>query len=236
MKTSVAAASSASGVHIVWTDRRDGNAEVYDKRLPGKSVAVGNGRIAFSRPVAGRSQIFTVNGEGGDERQVTFEGANEYPAWSRDGSTLVFDSDRSGAFERWVMNADGSGQAPLIAGTPGTSFVPDWSHDGTRIAFASARDGSSAPQIYVIDAHGATATRLTSMAYAIHPTWEPGAERIYFGGNAGGGPQIWGMLADGRGQEQKTGGPRPRLPRCQRPRALTSGTARVLGRCRDPVR
>jgi Tol biopolymer transport system component len=221
VKPSVAA--SAAGVHVVWTDGRDGSTEIYTKRLPGKPVSVGNGRIAFSRQVSGRSQIFTVNGEGGDERQLTFEGTNEYPAWSRDGSRLVFDSDRTGPFELWVMNADGSGQTALTSGTPGNNFVPDWSYDGTRVAYASAGDGSGAPQIWVIDAHGKAAARLTTMAFAVHPTWEPGDERIYFGGNAGAGPQIWGMFADGRGQEQKTGGLGPGYPDANVPELSRTG-------------
>ncbi|HYN23292.1 MAG TPA: sialidase family protein, partial [Thermoanaerobaculia bacterium] len=46
-------AAAASGVHVVWTDGRSGNSEIYYKRLPGDPVAAGNGRIAFSRSLAG---------------------------------------------------------------------------------------------------------------------------------------------------------------------------------------
>ncbi len=220
VKPSVAA--SLSGVHVVWTDGRDGNAEVYYKRLPGEAVAVGNGRIAFSRAVSGRSQIFTVNADGGDERQLTFEGANEYPAWSKDGAHLAFVSDRTGAWEVWAMNADGSGQSALTAETSGGNFVPDWSHDGSRIAFTSVRDGVTHPTIWVIDAHGGQATRLTS-APSLHPTWEPGDERIYYASDSGNGPDLWGMFADGQGQERKTEGLGPGYPNANVPEFARSG-------------
>jgi dipeptidyl aminopeptidase/acylaminoacyl peptidase len=39
---------------------------------------------------------------------------NVAPTWSPDGSQLAFLTDRTGQWEIWVMNADGSGQRPLF--------------------------------------------------------------------------------------------------------------------------
>ena len=39
---------------------------------------------------------------------------NAAPAWSPDGSQIAFVTDRNGPWEIWVMNADGSGQHPLL--------------------------------------------------------------------------------------------------------------------------
>jgi dipeptidyl aminopeptidase/acylaminoacyl peptidase len=39
---------------------------------------------------------------------------NAAPAWSPDGSQMAFVTDRNGLWEIWVMNADGSGQRPLL--------------------------------------------------------------------------------------------------------------------------
>ena len=39
---------------------------------------------------------------------------NAAPAWSPDGSQIAFITDRSGAYEIWVMNADGGNQHPLV--------------------------------------------------------------------------------------------------------------------------
>jgi dipeptidyl aminopeptidase/acylaminoacyl peptidase len=40
---------------------------------------------------------------------------NAAPAWSPDGSQIAFVTDRNGPWEIWVMNADGSGQHPLLS-------------------------------------------------------------------------------------------------------------------------
>ncbi|MEQ1765140.1 MAG: exo-alpha-sialidase [Pyrinomonadaceae bacterium] len=216
-------AVSATGVHVAWTDARDQNAEIYYKRLPGVPVRVGNGRIAFTRfingPPNGTPQIYTVAPDGTDERQLTFAGRNQYPAWSRDGTKLAFSSDRSGVFEIWTMNPDGSDQQQITNGAPGGSYVPDWSYDGTRIAYAFVdQPGNGHPEVWVMNSDGTQPNRLTvtppggEFRWSIHPTWEPGDERIYYASTASGTSQVWGMFANGLGQEQKTNGVGPDAP------------------------
>jgi hypothetical protein len=53
---------------------------------------------------------------------------NTSPAWSPDGSRIAFLSDRSGQWEIWVMNADGSDQHPMFA--PGTLKGIDFQYFG----------------------------------------------------------------------------------------------------------
>src|SRR5215813_8322332 len=72
--------------------------------FPGK-----NGRIAF---VQG-PDIFTMNPDGSDVRQLTASTADDidtWPNWSPDGKKLVFGHFAAPDFfgQLWLMNADGS--------------------------------------------------------------------------------------------------------------------------------
>jgi Tol biopolymer transport system component len=224
--------AASTGVHIAWTDSRDGNSEIYYKRLPGKAVRAGNGHIAFTRGIVnGEQQIYTVGADGTNETQLTFEGTNQYPSWSKDGTKIAFSSNRSGAFEIWTMNPDGSDQQRITYGAPGGSFVPDWSYDGTRIAYAFDDPGVGHPEVWVMNADGTDQTRLTitppsggQFTWSLHPTWEPGDERIYYASTAGGTSQVWGMFSNGMGQEQKTNGLGSDYPHANAPEFSRDGT------------
>jgi len=84
---------------------------------------------------------------------------------------IVFESDRDGNKEIYVMNADGSGQTRLTDSPEGACGAA-WSPHGARIAFASLRDGSE--EVYVINADDTGQTRLTNDPGADKwPTWCP---------------------------------------------------------------
>jgi Tol biopolymer transport system component len=64
--------------------------------------------------------IYTMSADGTDLRALTDQSSNNTtPVWSRDGSKIVFSSDRDGYKQLYVMNSDGSNQAPLSTQTRG---------------------------------------------------------------------------------------------------------------------
>jgi len=68
-----------------------------------------------------------------------------YPSWSPDGKSLVFQSDRSGNWDIWRIDLDGSvndGSAIRLTRSMSDDGCPDWSPDGSRIAFQSDRNGN----------------------------------------------------------------------------------------------
>ena len=71
--------------------------------------------ILFAANHDGDLEIFVVNVDGSDQRQLTDNGGQDFfPSWSPDGQTIVFSSDRSGAVELFLMDTDGGNQRPLI--------------------------------------------------------------------------------------------------------------------------
>jgi hypothetical protein len=72
-------------------------------------------RIAFHKDVNGVKQIFVMNADGSNVKQLT-SGATIHtsPSWDRTGNFIFYRSPESGAWGIWVMRADGTGQRQVI--------------------------------------------------------------------------------------------------------------------------
>src|SRR5215207_9279794 len=102
----------------------------------------GVGRIAFaSSGTSGNYDVWTATSTGADRKRLTdAKGLDGCPAYSPDGQTIAFCSERTGKYEIWVMTADGSNQRQLTQ-RKYDAFLPDISPDGRRVAFSTS-DGS----------------------------------------------------------------------------------------------
>jgi len=91
---------------------------------------------------------------------------------------LLYTLQTPGNFDIWTINADGSGNTPVV--TDATSDQGgSWSPDGTKIAFRSDRTGAG--DIYIADADGSDQLRLTTDPGAeAHPSFSPDGTRIAF--------------------------------------------------------
>ncbi len=92
-------------------------------------------------------QIWTMNPDGSDPRQLTFgPGDKTHPRWSPDGTKLLYTApggrDEFGndlGLDIYVMNADRSGEPFNLTRNLGDDIEPRWSPDATQIAFTSTR-------------------------------------------------------------------------------------------------
>jgi Tol biopolymer transport system component len=87
-------------------------------------------------------------------------GLSRSAAFSPDGRTIVFASDRSGDLEVWVCDSDGSNQRRLTW-LKRRVVTPRWSHDGRRIAFGGL-DPDEQFHLYQVSSEGGTPRRLTT--------------------------------------------------------------------------
>jgi tricorn protease len=86
-----------------------------------------------------RGGVFAVPAEHGVTLNLnpTSGVAARFPAWSPDGKTIAYFSDRSGEYELTVRPADGSGQERKVTAMgPGFRYRILWSPDNKRVAFA----------------------------------------------------------------------------------------------------
>jgi TolB protein len=124
--TKIAYASTQSGNLEVWVMDSNGSNPIQltfpndldapDAHNPtwspdgGKIVHYGG----FARS---HGYIFTMNPDGSDRTQLTFEYPSDDPSWSPDGQQIFYDILRDGQSqtEAWIMNRDGTDQKPLSA-------------------------------------------------------------------------------------------------------------------------
>lgn len=82
----------------------------------------------------GKEDLFIGRVDGSDIRQITNDlYKDRTPRWSRDGRRIAFISNRSGRYEIWVVNADGSGLRPITRYAGRSVSNGGWSPDGTRV-------------------------------------------------------------------------------------------------------
>ncbi len=112
-------------------------------------------------------------------------GTNErFPRYSKDGSRIVFVSNRDGHQEVYIMDADGTDQTRLTNNPEGNGY-PAFSPDGSQIVFTSNRDGN--PEIYIMNADGTGQTRLTNTGTSEDfPDFSTDGSRIVFRRSTGG--------------------------------------------------
>src|SRR6266496_5189976 len=125
------------------------------------------------------------------------------PQYSPDGKKIVFASRRSGSYEIWMCEGDGSNPRQLTnMGGPLTG-TPRWSPDSRQIVFDSWIEGNA--DIYVIGVDGGKPRRLTYDADEdVTPSWSGDGRWIYFGCTRSGSMQIWKVPAEGGSAVQLT--------------------------------
>ena len=166
-----------------------------------------NGKIVFETNRDGNDEIYVMDADGGNLRNLTQHPARDIrPDWSPDGKQVVFISNRSGNEEIlvgdqeiYVMDADGSNLRNLTQ-HPGFDSYADWAPDGKQILFTSSRDG--AHNVHIMDADGQNVRRLTDNPpdgeFAMAPVWSPDGKWIAFEWVQAGGSGIYLMNPNGR--------------------------------------
>ena len=149
--------------------------------FPGK-----NGRIAFVQD----GEIFTMNPDGTDIRQITHVGpdtAANWPAWSANGRAIVFnETPPGGVAELWIMNADGSKPHLLLSEPNFAENRPSFSPDGSRVVFGRCDlligDGDTCA-IYTVASNGTDLRPVTQFlrdTTARSPMYSPDGRTLAF--------------------------------------------------------
>jgi Tol biopolymer transport system component len=81
------------------------------------------------------NQIYTMNSDGKEITQLTTENSNGNPAWSPNGTKIIYTYYEAEKTSIWIMNSDGTGKTPLTTLTDGECSLPSFSYDGSKIIY-----------------------------------------------------------------------------------------------------
>lgn len=195
------------GQVIVFSSRRNGNADLYMMRLDGTNEIrltydtsndlfpsispIGGNLVAFHSDRSGTWQIYILTLNAGTIEQVTTDGQNYYPEWSPDGTQLVFSHTDGTDYELYTVDlASEDREMHPLTSISGNAYLPHWSPDGSQIVFTLS-DGDG--ELWLVDTVSGELTRqLTDNdiwdtdpkfspdgRYVVHTRGDYGADEIF---------------------------------------------------------
>lgn len=172
---------------IAFDSDRDGNREIYimspdgsgqtnltnepaDDRNPawnpqGTQIAFVSNRETEQGHV---EQIYVMNADGSDVRQLSNNGSADFPDWSPDGNWITYSAEN----EIFIVPVDGSEEARNLTNSPESNdFESVWSPDGSRIAWASGTPDDPNANLFVVNADGSKVQQLTDSSNVSNVKW-----------------------------------------------------------------
>jgi Tol biopolymer transport system component/DNA-binding winged helix-turn-helix (wHTH) protein len=133
---------------------------------------------------------------GKPQKLIASSMSEEGPQYSPDGKHIAFQSTRSGNFEIWRADADGSNLVQLTNFNGPLTGTPRWSPDGTHISFDS-RPGTH-PNLFVVSVDGGPPRRFVNdSADEGVASWSHDGHWLYYASNRSGAWQVWKRTIDG---------------------------------------
>jgi Tol biopolymer transport system component/imidazolonepropionase-like amidohydrolase len=131
--------------------------------------------------------LYTVPIGGGDTKRIIDGMAfDTQPRYSPDGSKIVFISDRSGADNLWVSNADGSEPRAITKDKTQTFRSPEWTPDGNYIIASRLTGPPPVMSLFLYHVDGGSGVKLTGSSdeqknlFALGPAFGKDPRYVYF--------------------------------------------------------
>ncbi len=150
---------STDGTRLAFYSDADGDLDIYKIDLAVVDIFDEN-----TFDWVGQNLVQLTNSNGDDMS----------PAFSPDGGKIAFHSNRTGHYEIWSMDVDGSNQNQLTTNADGQAVRATWSPDGLKLAYAVIAMDNESAAIWSINRDGTAALKLTDgSALDAAPAWQP---------------------------------------------------------------
>jgi Tol biopolymer transport system component len=196
----LAYAASATKSRLTWFDRSGtpmgtvGTDEDVDLLDP--EISPDGSRVAVARESRNNADIWLYDGRAGT--RITLDAANErFPLWSPDGSQLLFQSDRKGTLDLYLVSSANPGRERVLTESPERKFPGDWSPDGLSALYFQVRqrDAQSAGIDLWLRSFGAGESErawLTGDATELWPQFSPTGEFVaYYSTESGTSQEVY---------------------------------------------
>jgi eukaryotic-like serine/threonine-protein kinase len=167
--------------------------------------------LAFTRWIRfGMGDIYLVPIRGGEPKRLTFDNQGIGGlAWTADGQSIVFASNRLGSPRLWKISAAGGTPEPLALGSnyPWIGMPFSISRQGHRLAYSIGLGDNNIWRVEVPGSEGQPTSPIKLISSSLDDwgaQFSPDGKRIAFESARSGTPQVWVCEADGSNPIQLT--------------------------------
>ena len=111
------------------------------------------------RTVQGNQDIWLLDDSTRTSRFTFDASLDRFAIWSRDGRSLVFDSNRKGYRDLYQKSSSGAGEEELLVEFPEDKTVTDWSSDSRFVLYSTAGSQTALRDVWVLPMAGAMRSR-----------------------------------------------------------------------------
>lgn len=158
-------------------------------------------QLAFVRVISAVvGEVYLVSVDGGEPKQLTFDGEGiSNLAWTPDGREVVF-SSRYGGKSRLLRVAVAGGTPQWLAACGNEAQYPAFARQGNRLAWTQNTNNSDIFRVALkgnARASRPAASLIASTAQEISPRYSPDGKRVVFVSNRSGSDEIWVCTSEG---------------------------------------